>query len=115
MLQQHTNTQEQISACTLLWNLSFDQNVRKSYHDHKRLNEILNTIANTTSNDELRRAASGCLCTLGGGPTTKVSSTATGNKEIMISYNHDVKQVSKQIKDYLANDGYDVWSKKIKF
>jgi len=48
-----------------------------------------------------------------GGPTTKTSSstttTLTGNKNIMISYNHDVKQLSKQIKDHLAADGYEVW------
>ena len=29
----------------------------------------------------------------------------------MISYNHDVKQLSKKIKDQLAADGYHVWSK----
>jgi uncharacterized surface anchored protein len=117
MLEQHSNSSEQISACTLIWNLSFDQNVRKAYHDHKQLNQILTTIAQTSSNDELRRTASGCLCTLMGGPiiTTKASSTATtGTKDIMISYNHDVKQLSKQIKDHLAADGYEVWSKKRK-
>ena len=114
MLEQHSNSQEQISSCTLIWNLSFDQNVRKVYHDHKQLNQILNTIAQTSSNDELRRTASGCLCTLMGGPTitTKASSSTTGgSKNIMLSYNHDVKQMSKQIKDQLAADGYDVWSK----
>jgi hypothetical protein len=115
MLEQHTNSQEQISACTLIWNLVFDQNVRKNYRDHKQLNQILTTIAQTSSNDELRRTASGCLFTLMGGPTaptTKASSTATtGNKNIMISYNHDIKQLSKQIKDHLAADGYEVWSK----
>jgi alpha-glucuronidase len=112
MLEQHANSQEQISACTLIWNLAFDQNVRKNYHDHKQLNQILTTIAQTSSNDELRRTASGCLCTLMGGPITKTSSTTRGNKNIMISYNHDVKQLSKQIKDHLAADGYEVWSKK---
>ena len=114
MLEQHSNSQEQISSCTLIWNLSFDQNVRKVYHDHKQLNRILNTLAETSSSDELRRTASGCLCTLMGGPTitTKASSTNTGgSKNVMISYNHDVKQMSKQIKDKLADDGYDVWSK----
>jgi len=115
MLEQHSNSQEQISACTLIWNLSFDQNVQKFYRDHKKLNEILSTIAQTSSNDELRRSASGCLFTLMGGPSTKTSSTTTENKTIMISYNHDVKQLSKQIKDHLAADGYEVWSKKEKF
>lgn len=116
MLEQHSNGQEQISACTLIWNLSFDANVRKVYHDHKQLNQILSMIAQSSSNDELRRTASGCLCTLMGGPTitTKASSNTTattGQKNIMISYNHDVKQLCKQIKDHLAEDGYDVWSK----
>jgi hypothetical protein len=111
MLGQHKNSQEQISACILIWNLSFDQNVRKSYVNNKQLIEILTTIAQTSSNDELRRSASGCLCTLMGGPTpTKPSSTTSATKNIMISYNHDVKQVSKQIKDHLTADGYDVWS-----
>jgi hypothetical protein len=115
MLEQHANSQEQISACILIWNLSFDPTVRKFYHDHKQLNQILTTIAQTSSNDELRRTASGCLCTLMGGPTsTKPSSSSTGEKNIMISYNHDVKQLSKQIKDHLAADGYDVWSKREK-
>ena len=114
MLEQHSNSSEQISACTLIWNLSFDQTVRKVCHDHKQLNQILTNIAQSSSNDELRRTASGCLCTLMGGPkvTTKASSTATiPTKHLMISYNHDVKQLSKQIKDHLADDGYEVWSK----
>ncbi|CAF1161959.1 unnamed protein product [Rotaria sp. Silwood1] len=119
MLEQHGNNQEQICACTLIWNLCFDQNVRKVYIDHQKLNQILTTIAQTSSNDELRRTASGCLCTLMGGPTTtkKTSSssssssatTTTGNKNVMISYNHDVQLLSKQIKDHLAADGYNVW------
>ncbi|CAF2494904.1 unnamed protein product [Rotaria sp. Silwood2] len=114
MLEQHTNSQEQICAGTLIWNLCFDQNVRKIYHDHQKLNQILTTIAQTSSNDELRRTASGCLCTLMGGPTTakKASSSTTatpGNKSVMISYNHDVQSLSKQIKDHLAADGYNVW------
>ncbi|CAF5193912.1 unnamed protein product, partial [Rotaria sp. Silwood1] len=89
------------------------------YIDHQKLNQILTTIAQTSSNDELRRTASGCLCTLMGGPTTtkKTSSssssssatTTTGNKNVMISYNHDVQLLSKQIKDHLAADGYNVW------
>lgn len=116
MLEQHSNSQEQISACTLIWNLAFDQNVRKICNEHKQLNQILTTIAQSSSNDELRRSASGCLCTLMGGPkpTTKTSSAGTGTKHIMISYNHDVKQMSKQIKDQLAADGFDVWSKRDK-
>ncbi|CAF0737919.1 unnamed protein product [Rotaria sordida] len=116
MLEQHTNGKEQICACTLIWNLCFDQNVRKVYNEHMKLNQILTTIAQTSSNDELRRTASGCLCTLMGGPTTtkKTSSTTTttsttGNKDIMLSYNHDVQQLSKQIKDHLVADGYNVW------
>ncbi|CAF3436539.1 unnamed protein product [Rotaria socialis] len=115
MLEQHTNSQEQISACTLIWNLCFDQNVRKAYNNQQKLNQILTTIAQTSSNDELRRTASGCLCTLMGGPTATAkassssSSSSAGNKTIMISYNHDVQQLSKQIKDQLAADGYDVW------
>jgi uncharacterized protein YgfB (UPF0149 family) len=114
MLEQHSDSHEQISACTLIWNLSFDENVRKVYSNHKQLNQILTNIAQTSSNDELRRSASGCLCTLMGGPSTKKASTipATGNKNVMISYNHDVKQLSKQIKDHLAEDGFDVWSKR---
>ena len=117
MLEQHSNSQEQICACTLIWNLSFDPNVRKVYHDYKQLNQILTMIAQSSSNDELRRTASGCLCTLMGGPTitTKASSNTTtamsGSKNIMISYNHDTKQLCKQIKDRLAEDGYDVWSR----
>lgn len=118
MLDQHTRTAEQISACTLIWNLAFDPNVRKSYAEHSKLNQILVVIAQTASNDELRRAASGCLCTLMGGPksssTSRKQSNASTNTEtkmIMISYNHDVKQTSKQIKDRLATDGYNVWSK----
>lgn len=115
MLVQDSNSQEQIAACILIWNLSFDQNVRKIYSVHKQLNEILTKIAQASSNDELRRAASGCLCTLMGGPakTTKPSSSTTidKQKDIMISYNHDIKQQSKQIKDHLAEDGYGVWSK----
>lgn len=118
MLAQHANSQEQIAACTLIWNLSFDQNVRKIYYAHKQLNEILTTIAQTSSNDELRRTASGCLCTLMGGPATtpKTSSAVTTgkDKDIMISYNHDIKQLSKQVKDHLADDGYGVWSKRKK-
>lgn len=116
MLDQHTRTAEQISACTLIWNLAFDPNVRKSYAEHSKLNQILVVIAQTASNDELRRAASGCLCTLMGGPKSSTTSrkqsnasTNTETKMIMISYNHDVKQTSKQIKDRLATDGYNVW------
>jgi hypothetical protein len=114
MLEQHSNSQEQISSCTLIWNLSFDENVRKVYSEHKQLNQILTNIAQTSSRDELRRAASGCLCTLMGGPkpAAKTSSVGPGNKNVMISYNHDVKQLSKQIKDHLAADGFDVWSKR---
>lgn len=120
MLQQHSNHQEQNAACTLIWNLAFDENVRKVYHDNKQLNEILITIAQTSSNDELRRSASGCLCTLMGGPKplakTKTSpqrttTTTTDDKHVMISYNHDVKQLIKQVKDHLTSDGYNVWSK----
>ncbi|CAF1443169.1 unnamed protein product [Adineta steineri] len=111
MLEQHSSSQEQISACTLIWNLAFDQNVRKIYSEHKQLNQILTNIAQTSSNDELRRSASGCLCTLMGGPKppAKASSAPPENKRVMISYNHDVKHLSKQIKDHLAADGYDVW------
>jgi hypothetical protein len=117
MLEQHTHSEEQIAACTLIWNLSFDRDVRKNYADHQQLQRILTTIAQTSSNDELRRCASGCLCTLMGGPqpnTLKTSSSPANDperKDIMISYNHDVKQISKQIKDHLAADGYNVWSK----
>ena len=114
MLEQHSNSPEQISACTLIWNLSFDENVRKVYTNHKQLNQILTNIAQTSSNDELRRLASGCLCTLMGGPKSTTKPSTTDNKHIMISYNHDVKQLSKQIKDHLAADGYDVWSKRNK-
>ncbi|CAF1504822.1 unnamed protein product [Adineta ricciae] len=112
MLEQHTNTQEQISACILIWSLAFDPNVRKVYHDHKRLNEILHNIAQTASNDELRRSASGCLCTLMGGPkppASKASPTEKTDRNVMISYNHDNKQLSKQIKEHLVADGYNVW------
>jgi len=34
MLEQHSNSQEQISACTLIWNLSFDENVRKVIYEN---------------------------------------------------------------------------------
>ena len=115
MLDQHARNAEQISACTLIWNLAFDPTVRKSYAEHGKLNQILVSIAQTASNDELRRAASGCLCTLMGGPKSSAAkqtnaSTNTEGKMIMISYNHDVKQTSKQIKDRFASDGYNVWS-----
>lgn len=118
MLEQHGRSSEQISACTLIWNLSFDPAVRKKYSEHPRLNQMLVVIAQTASNDELRRSASGCLCTLMGGPkpnTTKQTnaSTNTETKMIMISYNHDVKQTSKQLKDRLAAEGYSVWSKTV--
>ena len=118
MLGQHTDSQEQIAACTLIWNLCFDQTVRKTCADHKVLNQTLTNIAQTSSNDELRRSASGCLCTLMGGPTATSTSKApsvapTGNKTVMISYNHDVKQTIKEIKDHLVADGFNVWSKRV--
>ena len=118
MLGQHTDSQEQIAACTLIWNLCFDQTVRKTCADHKLLNQTLTNIAQASSNDELRRSASGCLCTLMGGPaatsTSKAPSvTPTGNKTVMISYNHDVKQTIKEIKDHLVADGFNVWSKRM--
>jgi hypothetical protein len=116
MLGQHSQSQEQIAACTLIWNLAFDPTVQKMYADNKQLNQILTDIAQTSSNDELRRCASGCLRTLMGGlaanpAKSNAASTATDDKNVMISYNHDVKQLSKQIKDHLAADGYRVWSK----
>lgn len=117
MLEQHANSQEQIYACTLIWNLCFDQNVQKSLHAHAKLNQILTTIVHGSPNDELRRTASGCLGALMGGltetKTTKAASTATTeNKAIMLSYNHGVQGISKRIKDQLTNDGYNVWSKR---
>lgn len=126
MLQQHTKSPEQIAAVTLIWNLCFDENVRKAYNEHPKINQILTTIAQTSSNDELRRTASGCLYTLMGGPAAKHKTSSSSSsskpttkpssekKTIMLSYNHDVQNLSKQIKDHLAADGYDVWSKRKK-
>lgn len=116
MLGQKGEVDEQIAACTLIWNLAFDENAHKVYKAHGKLNQILTDIAQAASNDTLRRLASGCLFTLMGGLKTSATkkslpSSNTSDRRIMISYNHDVKQMCKQIKDRLSSDGYRVWSK----
>ncbi|CAF0725053.1 unnamed protein product [Didymodactylos carnosus] len=111
MLKQQ-NFEEQCSASTLVWSLSFDESIRLKCYDNKELKELLCTINETTPNDELRRIVSGCLWTIMGNIKKKKATSppsSASQKHVMISYNHDTKALSQKIKERLISDGYSVW------
>ncbi|CAF1503259.1 unnamed protein product, partial [Didymodactylos carnosus] len=110
MLKQQ-NFEEQCSASTLVWSLCFDESIRLKCYDNKELKELLCTINETTSSDELRRVVSGCLWTIMGNITKKKASlpAPASQKHVMISYNHDAKILSQKIKEQLIRDGFLVW------
>ena len=97
-----------------IWFLSFDDRCATAIHTHDQYFALLVQFVETHSNDTIRRSAGGILwqmkktlAIIDSRPSR--SPLPTSSEHIMLSYNHDSKDVIDQLCRRLRHEGYRLW------
>ncbi|CAF1081777.1 unnamed protein product [Adineta ricciae] len=100
-------------ACTILWSLSFNENIRKQLkHCDKDFFDVLQAINTNTNESTVKQATCGLLYNLNRLVFDRNSSTANDNfgKTIGISYDSSDQATVVMIEQELNKSGYRVWT-----
>ena len=97
-----------------IWFLSFDSHCASAIHSHDQYFALLVQFVETHSNDTIRRAAGGILWQMK--KTLAITDSApsrsllpSSTEHIMLSYNHDSKDLVDQVCQRLRHEGYRIW------
>ncbi|CAF3338897.1 unnamed protein product [Rotaria socialis] len=117
ILRQFNSSVEQQEEIQIIlesiWFCSFEYSCAKQIHSHDKYFAQLVQLAETNPNERIQQAAKGILwqlkqtISIPNAPSTSV--TAESSQHIMLSYNHDSKDLVNKICQYLQNSGYRTW------
>jgi hypothetical protein len=112
----HSSIEQQEEVQNILesiWFLSFEHSSASKIHSHDKYFALLVQLAETNPNEIIQRTAKGILWQLRQtmliDNTIKKPITSNSTQHIMLSYNHDSKDLVNKISQYLRNAGYRTW------
>ncbi|UJR08841.1 hypothetical protein I4U23_013095 [Adineta vaga] len=115
--QFHSSIEQQEEVQIILesiWFLSFDLSCATKIHSHDKYFALLVQLAETNPNEMIQQAAKGILWQLKQTMSTNntllnQSVIPNSSQHIMLSYNHDSKELVQKICEYLRHSGYRIW------
>jgi hypothetical protein len=114
--QLHSSIDQQEEIKIILksvWFLSFDYSSATKIHRHDKYFALLVQLAETNPNERIQQAAKGILWqlrqTISIGQTFDPPIISNSSQQIMFSYNHDCKELTTKICQYLRQSGYRTW------
>ena len=100
-----------ILAFDILWNLSFNEDIRRQLIANADFISKLERLKNESRSRRMRPIILGILRNLGSSSRTRPNPIITDQPtfDIMISYSHKDQPICKQIYEHLVQTGYRVW------
>jgi hypothetical protein len=92
-----------------IWFLSFEHSSATKIHRHDKYFALLVQLAETNPNEKIQQAAKGILWQLRQTISKEPPVVPNVSQHIMISYNHEVKEVVKKVCQSLQQTGYRTW------
>ncbi|CAF1162273.1 unnamed protein product [Adineta ricciae] len=94
-----------------VWFLSFDLSCATKIHSHDKYFALLVQLAETNPNETIQQAAKGILWQLKQTMSTNSNQpiVSKSSQHVMLSYNHECKELVQRICQSLRNSGYRTW------